>query len=129
MYLIMYPVMSLVMCLSDPGQFQVDRQFGEEVGPPLVGREPGRGRAVVGHGPADLGNACTTSFRQLQLFEKLADAAVPVAPRNDFVPVESLDADGGIGAGVADDRDAIGLDADLHRLPLVVTAVVQGVDQ
>jgi hypothetical protein len=68
-------------------------QLDGEERPALVRLEAGRRRTVAAHRFPDFRNAGEAAFRQFQLLEKLADAAIAVTPGQDALALEGLDPD------------------------------------
>ena len=107
----------------------MDRKSRHEISPVFIRFKDGWWGAVLLNGPQDFGYPRSPAFGQIQLLEKLADPAVPVAAGYPPAGAEVINVDGSVRAGVAGDRDAIRKNADLDGLPDLIAAVVNRVDE
>ena len=103
------------------------RQADEEEGVVVIELEFRRRRAVPLHRAEDFGNAGGAAFGDFQFLEKIADAAVAVAPRNGFAFAKLIEPDRAVGTGVVDNDDFLRADADLDGFAFVVAAMIDGI--
>ena len=110
-------------------EIRVARNDDEEVGAVVVGLDCGRGRAVVPKLLLDGRNPRGASLREVQLLEKVAQAAVAITACTEQVRLlDGLLRDAAIGASVTEYADGMRLHGDLHRFALLVIAVIERID-
>src|ERR1700733_9821851 len=103
-------------------------QTDHEIAIVFVKLEFRRRRAVLAHGPDDFRDTCGTPFRQLQFLQEFSDAPVAVPPRYCPARAKLREAHGPVRTWVTEHNQFVRTDAHLDRLALLITAVIQRVD-
>ena len=85
----------------------MNHECGQEEGPILVGFKDRHGRSVSFQCTDDLLKAGVATFGQMQLLQELTDPAVAVAAAGCPVVLQSLDADGTIRTGMAENLNSV----------------------
>ena len=99
------------------------READKEIGMVFVELEFGRRRPVFLHCPEDFRDAGRATLGDFKFLEEIADAAVAVAPRDGFALAELVKPHRAVGAGIVDDDNFLGADADLDGFALVVPSI------
>ena len=92
-----------------------------------IGLKNRLGRSVFLKRIQDFTEAGVSAFGKVHFLEKLPDPAIAVTPIENVIVLQSLFGNRTIRAGVADDLDPIGQNANLDRFPDVVTFVINSV--